>query len=312
MADEQPGLNITPEMEALINAKREEASAKKPDDTKKSDDQKISPVAPTEHDEKKGGNAELTYKDAVELIEGKKDEEHSEMARSYFRNRLKGLRENDYEGRGGCYYYMLRINLQGGIRIETEAEKSLYKNMDKCYKKQEKEVLAGYKDKTNPLAKFQLIAFYKLMEGYYGVLEELYDKHDIIDAVERAYESKMDFRKDRFMVEKNWFKWFEYFVLKVTCRYGNSFARWGFTGIFFVCFFATMYYLFDLNHEMISGMKDGGHWYDYLYYSMVTFTTLGYGDVLPVYWPQKLFAAMEVFLGYIQLGLFLTLIQKKL
>lgn len=38
---------------------------------------------------------------------------------------------------------------------------------------------------------------------------------------------------------------------------------------------------------------------DYFYYSAVTFTTLGYGDMLPITWTAKFFATVEIVSGYI-------------
>jgi len=45
---------------------------------------------------------------------------------------------------------------------------------------------------------------------------------------------------------------------------------------------------------------------DELYFSVVTITTLGYGDIIPLAWPLKLLAAMESLLGLLILGLFLN------
>lgn len=46
---------------------------------------------------------------------------------------------------------------------------------------------------------------------------------------------------------------------------------------------------------------------DYLYFSIVTFTTLGYGDFRPSE-AARPFAAMEALLGYVMLGLFVSVL----
>jgi hypothetical protein len=252
----------------------------------------------------------FTFVEAVSIIEGQQLKEHLIKAREFFHARLNSLIETDNEGKGICYYYLLKIDLQRGLTTETEAQRRLFKNMIECFNLRKKEIITEYKQKKDLLTKMQLVAFYKIMEGYFGAIESLFDQHDAIDLVEKSYETKMNFRKDRFLHEKKIVKWVEYTILNLTCRYGNSFGRWGFTGLFFIVLFACLYAIVDPTQQMI--LVKGAHFYDYFYFSVVTFTTLGYGDITPLTGLQKLFCSIEVFLGYIQLGLFLTLIQKKL
>jgi hypothetical protein len=48
-----------------------------------------------------------------------------------------------------------------------------------------------------------------------------------------------------------------------------------------------------------------------LYYSVVTFTTLGYGDITPIGW-SRLFAAFEAFTGSFTIALFVVVFVKKM
>jgi len=253
---------------------------------------------------------ELNFVEAVSLVGGQHLKEHLIQARKFFHNRLKKLNKNDFEGQGTCYYYLLKIDLTRSLTTETEGQKKLFNNMTLAFEKQEIQIIKNYKKDKSLLNKMQSIAFYKLMEGYYSSIEYLFDQHDAIEAVEKSYEIKMTFRKYRFWLEKQYSKWAEYFLLNITCRYGNSFGRWGLTGVFFIIIFGLLYWVSDLNHSMV--IDHGGQFYNYFYYSVVTFTTLGFGDIIPISGLQKFFTGIEVFLGYVQLGLFLTLIQKKL
>lgn len=45
----------------------------------------------------------------------------------------------------------------------------------------------------------------------------------------------------------------------------------------------------------------GSHWLDYVYYSFVTYTTVGYGDIVPV-GPIRFIAAAEALNGWLLLG----------
>jgi len=45
----------------------------------------------------------------------------------------------------------------------------------------------------------------------------------------------------------------------------------------------------------------------FLYFSIITWTTVGYGDILPTN-PSRMIAASEAMLGYISMGLYITLI----
>ena len=47
------------------------------------------------------------------------------------------------------------------------------------------------------------------------------------------------------------------------------------------------------------------------WFSIVTFTTLGYGDVLPIRWIGELLVIIEVVLGYSMLRLLLSILANK-
>ena len=73
--------------------------------------------------------------------------------------------------------------------------------------------------------------------------------------------------------------------------------------------FAAFYQMFGI---CLDGESIKGDWYNSLYFSMVTWTTLGYGDFSPVA-SLRLVAALEAVMGYIYMaflvGLLLNLSQ---
>ncbi len=50
----------------------------------------------------------------------------------------------------------------------------------------------------------------------------------------------------------------------------------------------------------------------WFYFSVVTFTTLGFGDVTPIGWVGELVVMIEVILGYIGLGGLITIFATKI
>lgn len=74
--------------------------------------------------------------------------------------------------------------------------------------------------------------------------------------------------------------------------------------------FATVYKMFNLI-EFTDPQKTVCFWQS-LYYSVVTFTTLGYGDIVPTCLFGQLLAIFEVLLGILTISLFIPLIIKKL
>jgi hypothetical protein len=52
-------------------------------------------------------------------------------------------------------------------------------------------------------------------------------------------------------------------------------------------------------------------WLQYLYFSAVAFTTLGFGDITPKCWWSEVLVIIEVILGYVFLGLIVTIIARR-
>ena len=86
---------------------------------------------------------------------------------------------------------------------------------------------------------------------------------------------------------------------------GRSIGLWAVWSAFFVVIFALIYRGFGhgsiaFNVNNLNGTPPG--FWGYLYYSVVTFTTLGFGDIIPLTDPARLAVGLEVVLGYVMLG----------
>lgn len=119
----------------------------------------------------------------------------------------------------------------------------------------------------------------------------------------------------RFILDQNFLKEFRdqgpwahrlYLVWLVSSDCGRSLTRWGLLTAVLTLAFAGVYTLCDVNYG------DHRTWLSPLYYSVVTFTTLGYGDVLPASVPAQVAAMVQVVTGYVMLGGLLSIFSNKM
>ncbi len=248
----------------------------------------------------------------IHKIEEQSDLEQKEDMQAVFLQRLNALPKYEYRERGICLYYILRIILSTHQHYETTQAQKYYEKMLDCFRAQHRKYGEKRTKKLHKNTRTRIDHFYRLMERVFSSLEVLYDQKDFIDAVRRAYEEKMYYRKYSFLFRRQYLHFGEYTFLDITCKYGNSFFRWGLTALSFALFLSGIYYLLDLSSSHELKMVTSGNWYDYIYFSIITFTSLGYGDITPTTPLLKFLASFEVFFGFIMLGVFVNLIQKKL
>ena len=107
-----------------------------------------------------------------------------------------------------------------------------------------------------------------------------------------------------------------YYVWKWTSDCGRSLTRWGLFLLLNVVFFALIYWGLDQAlPEGASHLKNidnlEGGFIRYLYYSVVTFTTLGYGDVSPTTSIGQGVLIVHITIGYLGLGALLSILATK-
>ena len=91
---------------------------------------------------------------------------------------------------------------------------------------------------------------------------------------------------------------------------GRSLVRWAGWSLLLACCFAMVFWMlgpksFDTQHLNFNFLT-------MFYYSVVTFTTLGFGDIIPRTSMAALWDTLEVILGYIMLGGLITIFASKL
>lgn len=97
-----------------------------------------------------------------------------------------------------------------------------------------------------------------------------------------------------------------YYIWSITSDCGRSYGRWALWTIAVAILFAFVYTVVGLDfgpHQ--TGMSP-------FYFSVVTLTTLGYGDIVPTTETTQIVAMFEVIIGYVMLGGLLSIFATKM
>ena len=108
-------------------------------------------------------------------------------------------------------------------------------------------------------------------------------------------------------------------VVDLFCGYGEAPLRVVIFSLLLIFFSSLFYYIFGLRYagmyrvfSLHNSFDDNViFFFECLYYSVVTFTTLGYGDFIPVGF-SRLVAALEAFTGSFTIALFVVVFVKKM
>ena len=88
-----------------------------------------------------------------------------------------------------------------------------------------------------------------------------------------------------------------------TCKCGRSIVRWLIMcALLIVVFGAVFSFSARIGYPLVGANSRQPTWLTNTYFSMVTFSTLGFGDVTPCNWVGELLVMVEVFTGYVCLG----------
>jgi hypothetical protein len=97
-----------------------------------------------------------------------------------------------------------------------------------------------------------------------------------------------------------------FFFWELTSHCGRSIGLWAFWSFLLAVIFGFLY----RGHVYIDP-HTANNWYTPFYFSVVTFTTLGFGDVKPADWIGQLWITLEVILGYVMLGGLISIFANK-
>lgn len=100
-------------------------------------------------------------------------------------------------------------------------------------------------------------------------------------------------------------------ALEWSCGYGRRPLRWAAAVVGLVLAFAAVYYPAPLDYMGVlafSGRGEGAASIESIYMSVVAFTTLGYGDIVPKNDAARIVTSIETLLGYGSLGVLVGLV----
>ncbi len=109
-------------------------------------------------------------------------------------------------------------------------------------------------------------------------------------------------------------KFLIYHMWRILSDCGRSLFRWGIWAIILSVIYGFIFFFIGADSfEINSSLKENSHeLFIMIYYSVVTFTTLGFGDVTPITTGAAIAVMFEVITGYIMLGGLISIFSSKL
>ena len=104
--------------------------------------------------------------------------------------------------------------------------------------------------------------------------------------------------------------WLFYLPWLISSDCGRSFMLWAGWSVLIALVFAFQYWSMG-TAQLDPGHLDHSYW-SMLYYSVVTFTTLGFGDIVPKTEAAAMWVMLEVAIGYVMLGGLISIFSNKL
>jgi hypothetical protein len=154
---------------------------------------------------------------------------------------------------------------------------------------------------------------FKDLKQQYWELGKVFHKNDERDNENLAWVEYM--RLTRKLAK--WYTKIAYFAIEFTGHYGTKPFRIAIMGIFVMILWAFFYGIFDSicfqvvnSKDLMFNIKIDSVW-NYLYFSVITFFTIGYGDIAPLHWIAKILAGFEGGLGVFFIAFFTVSVFKK-
>ena len=161
-------------------------------------------------------------------------------------------------------------------------------------------------------------------QDYYEQAEEIYRNLRRTNEAQGLFENagyffKREMIMRRYQLPKYSTKRVLSKIVDMFCGYGEEPARVVMFSMLIILSFAVIYSFIGITDgDQVISLSSGKDFFSNfenlmrsIYFSIVTFTTLGYGDLAPVGWTRA-FAAIEAFIGSFTLALFVVVFVKKM
>lgn len=142
----------------------------------------------------------------------------------------------------------------------------------------------------------------------YKQLKEMYKNSSLHEIADNChYKEMVSKRKTTKLIHPT--RWANYIFGDLLCKYGISFVRVFLSGLVVIVSCAFLYFEYESLQYHTAGIAVS--FWDSLYFSVVTFTTLGYGDFHAV-GGMRFVAGLESFIGAALMSLFTVVIARRI
>ncbi|MBU7027146.1 MAG: pentapeptide repeat-containing protein [Theionarchaea archaeon] len=156
---------------------------------------------------------------------------------------------------------------------------------------------------------------FKELETIYRNLKQNMQRHGDYSQAGEFYFREMECKKKALRKKKfspDWFKSFGYSLLKYTCGYGEKPERTAFSSLFTILGFALLYWTSECLQYPMENPTIFQKIESTIYFSFVTFTTLGLGDIHPLTRLGRTLICCEAVIGAFLIALFVVVFAKKM
>ncbi len=229
------------------------------------------------------------------------------------------------------YAHLFKIDLSGASLMKANLSYANlnYANLEKCNllginlhgAKTEHcqwgEMLIQEEQALNTTDKAEQIDLYQQAEEIYRNLRQISEKQGLVDLASMFYQKEMLMRrkqKPKYSSQRIISK-----LIDLFCGYGEKPMRVTIFSLALILLFSIFYLFLGIssNNELVvfnsklSFVENFEIFFNALYFSVITFTTLGYGDFVPIGIATRSIAAIEAFMGSFTIALFVVVFVKK-